>query len=81
LACHSVLPGHDLTGVPTANQAAPWRLSICRRQTVVKRKLKTAALHGVSTNKAVFKILKILQDFSSHRICEHIHEALNIDKK
>jgi hypothetical protein len=28
-----------------------------------------------------FKLSKILQDFSSHRIFEHMHETLNIDKK
>jgi hypothetical protein len=28
-----------------------------------------------------FTISKILQDFSSHQIFGHMHEALNIDKK
>jgi hypothetical protein len=33
-------------------------------------------------NQKVFKILKLknFQNFSSHRILRHMHEALNIDK-
>jgi hypothetical protein len=48
------------------------------------KEIKRAAALSSSQIEELFSSLKILQNFSdspSHRIFEHMHESLNIDKK